>query len=67
MFLVGLPLAAFVFSRVLRRRNAGPPDDLTRGRTPATPFRMISIIGGGIALVVVLFILLALGAQKVAG
>lgn len=67
-FLVMLPLLplTLVMSRVMRR-TPGTESELARGRSSATPFRMISAVGGTITVVAMLFLLLVLGVQRLAG
>ena len=52
LFLVLLPTVplTIALTRALRRRRLEPaPGELTRGRAASTPFRLITIVGSGIA------------------
>ena len=70
LFLVLLPTVplTIAFTRALRRRRLEPaPGELTRGRAASTPFRVITIVGSAIAVVVVAAVGVAVVAQSIAG
>jgi hypothetical protein len=65
-----VPVTIFLWSYLGRRRTArglGPGREIETGRSPSTPFAMISIVGSVIAAAAITVLLLVVAVRAVAG
>jgi hypothetical protein len=65
-----VPVTFFAWTLLGKRRGPqgeGMEHELEAGRSPATPFAMISIVGSVIAVTAMLVLLLVVGVRAIAG